>query len=269
MKKLFLLSALLIFACSSDDEGNGNNNNSSKLVESITILSANIITGNYWFQYDNNNRIISFEWQNLSYSSSGELVDESVIYFVNLEYIDNVVRLYGNDGFNDGFIGEFALTENGHFDIGGFNFDNGYLQSIDYIHDDNECTEEYSWVNDNLVESYDSCEELAGSARKQWEYSNHINKIEGFMWWWGGGSGYAILQYLSGWRGIASQNLPSIRKECYSGSNPNLPLNQENCQFQFEQIHYSYEFDSQGYPIVINHNYDNSSYVSAAVTYFD
>ena len=269
MKKLFLLSALLIFACSSDDEGNGNNNNSSKLVESITILSANIITGNYWFQYDNNNRIISFEWQNLSYSSSGELVDESVIYFVNLEYIDNVVRLYGNDGFNDGFIGEFALTENGHYDIGGFNFDNGYLQSIDYIHDDNECTEEYSWVNDNLVESYDSCEELAGSARKQWEYSNHINKIEGFMWWWGGGSGYAILQYLSGWRGIASQNLPSIRKECYSGNNPNLPLNQENCQFQFEQIHYSYEFDSQGYPIVINHNYDNSSYVSAAVTYFD
>ena len=269
MKKLLLLSALLIFACSSDDEGNGNNNNSSKLVESITILSANIITGNYWFQYDNNNRIISFEWQNLSYSSSGELVDESVIYFVNLEYIDNVVRLYGNDGFNDGFIGEFALTENGHYDIGGCNFDNGYLQSIDYIHDDNECTEEYSWVNDNLVESYDSCEELAGSARKQWEYSNHINKIEGFMWWWGGGSGYAILQYLSGWRGIASQNLPSIRKECYSGNNPNLPLNQENCQFQFEQIHYSYEFDSQGYPIVINHNYDNSSYVSAAVTYFD
>ena len=265
MKKLLLLSALLIFACSSDDEGNGNNNNSSRLVESITILSANISTGNYWFQYDNNNRIISFEWQNLSYSSSGELVDESVIYLVNLEYIDNVVQLYGNDS----FIGEFALTENRHYDIGGWNFDNGYLQSIDYIHDDNECTEQYSWVNDNLVESYDSCEELPGSARKQWQYSNHTNKIGAFMWWWGGASGYAILQYLSGWRGIASKNLPSIRKECYSGSNPNLPLNQENCQFQLEQTHYSYEFDSQGYPIVINHNYDNSSYVSAAVTYFD
>ena len=128
MKKLLLLSVLLIFACSSDDEGNGNNNNSSRLVESITILSANISTGNYWFQYDNNNRIISFEWQNLSYSSSGELVDESVIYLVNLEYIDNVVQLYGNDS----FIGEFALTENRHYDIGGWNFDNGYLQSIDY-----------------------------------------------------------------------------------------------------------------------------------------
>lgn len=265
MKKLLLLSVLVIFSCSGGDEGNGNNNNSSKLVESITILSANTGMCNYWFQYDNNSRIISFEWQNLSYSSSGELVDESVIYLVNLEYIDNVVRLYGNDG----FIGEFALTENGHYDIGGWNFDNGYLQSIDYIHDDNECTEEYSWVNDNLVESYDSCEELAGSARKQWEYSNHINKIEGFMWGLGDSSGYAILQYLSGWRGRASQNLPSIRKQCTSGSDPNSTLNQGNCPTQYSETHCSYEFDSQGYPTVINHIDNDSYYVSAAVTYLD
>ena len=89
------------------------------------------------------------------------------------------------------------------------------------------------------------------------------------MWWWGGGSGYAILQYLSGWRGIASQNLPSIRKECYSGSNPNSTLNQGNCPTQYSETHYSYEFDSQGYPTVINHIGNDSYYVSAAVTYLD
>ena len=268
MKKLILLLFIpLVFACSSDDEVNGNNINSVRLVESITILSATteFPPANYRFQYDNNNRIISFEWQYLSYGSSGELVEDGIINLVNLEYTDNVVQLYVNDS----YIGEVLLTENGHFDLGGYNFSNGYLQSINYTQDNDECIEEYSWVNDNLVETYDSCEELAGAARKQWQYSNHTNKIGTFMWWWGGSSDYAILQYLSGWRGKASQNLPSIRKLCYSGSNPNLPLNQENCQFQFSQTHYSYEFDSQGYPIVINHNYENSSYVSAAVTYFD
>ena len=264
MKKLILLLFIpLVFGCSEDDHNN--NINSSRLVESITILSANTTTGNYWFQYDDENRIIAFEVQKLSYSSSGELVEESPIVVYNMEYIDNVVQLYGNDS----YIGEFSLTENGHYDLDNWNFTNGYLQSINYLENDNECAEEYSWVNDNLVETYDSCEELSGAARKQWEYSNHTNKIGTFMWWWGGASGYAILQYLSGWRGLASENLPSIRKSCYSGSDPNLPMSQENCQSQYSQTHYSYEFDSQGYPTIINHNHDNSSYVSAVVTYLD
>ena len=128
MRKLLLLSALLIFACSSDDEENGINNNSQRLVESITVLSAtNARSANYYsMSYDENNRLISFEFQSFDFDENGQIYYESEIDELNIDYLENSVIVY-ND--NDEVV--FPINSDGTIDDNDYTFVNGYLTNIE------------------------------------------------------------------------------------------------------------------------------------------
>ena len=93
MKKLILLSALLVFACSSDSEGNDNNSNNpsiEKLIKSITVISGECEnTENLWLYYDEENRITSFETQVVETNCNGQEGSNSEILEWQLKYTEN------------------------------------------------------------------------------------------------------------------------------------------------------------------------------------
>ena len=122
MRKLLLLSALLIFACSSDDEENGINNNSQRLVESITVLSAtNARSANYYsMSYDENNRLISFQFQSFDFDENGQIYYESEIDELSIDYLENSVIVY-ND--NDEVV--FPINSDRTIDDNDYTFVNG------------------------------------------------------------------------------------------------------------------------------------------------
>ena len=95
MKKLILLLFIpLVFACSSDSSDNNNNNSNDpseqKLIESITVISGECEnTYNLWLYYDNDNRITSYQFQNVVTNCNGDEGSISEIGEGQFEYAEN------------------------------------------------------------------------------------------------------------------------------------------------------------------------------------
>ena len=253
MKKLLLLSALLIFACSSDDgsdsDDNANNPNAQRLVESVLVISANDgATFNYWFSYDENNRLSTMQCQFNDYNEFGQIFDEGIIEVYNIEYSDNAIEFIGNDE----VIYSFLLNNDGTIDANYITFLNGYLNTIESGDgQDDNCLKQCTWVNNYLTQIVETCSpNLSGSRIEEFEYTNHINPI-GYYGWTLTGSGAAAMPYLVGAMGKPSELLPNKIRDCWG--NTYSPINQNNCNY-FSETEITYEFDSQGYPIVINEN---------------
>ena len=270
MKKLLLLSALLIFACSSDSEGNdnANNPNAQRLVESVTVISANgSPTFNYWFSYDENNRLSTMQHQFNDYDEFGQIFDEGIIEVFNIEYSENAIEFIWNDETysvllnNDETINDNSIT-----------FLNGYLNTIETRDgQDDNCLQQYTWVNNNLTQIVETCSpNFLDSDIVEYEYTNHTNPI-GYYGLSLSRSGGGVMPYLIGAMGKASELLPNKIISCRG--NTYSPINQNNCN-NFDETEITYEFDSQGYPIVINENrysqsvnYERFSSKSYAITY--
>ena len=271
MKKLILLSALLIFACSSDDEGNdnANNPNAQRLVESITAISANDThTFNSWFSYDQNNRLSTMQCQFNDYNEFGQIFDEGIIEVYNIEYSDNAIDF----GWNDEEVSStYLLNNDGTIDANFITFLNGYLNTIQ---ENDNCLNQYTWVNNNLTQSVETCSPNFSDLDKvieEFEYTNHINPIGYYGWILSADSGVAAMPYLVGAMGKTSELLPNKIRRCVG--NTLSPINQNNCN-NFTETEITYEFDGQGYPIVINANryrqsvnYERFSSKSYAITY--
>ena len=269
MKKLLLLFALLIFACSSDSEGNEstNNSNSQRLVESITVISAtNTRAENYYsMSYDENNRLISFEYQSFDFDENGQIYYESEIDEVNIDYFENSVMLYDD---NDEVV--FPINSDGTIDDNDYTFVNGYLTNLESSDgQDDNCLAQQTWVNNNMTHFVDTCNPNFGDSRvEEIEYTNHIRPYETFVYYRGGG--YVISKIWIGLRGKQSNNLPLRTRSCIGSTN----INSIDCWY-FSETERTYEFDSQGHPILINENQyttqnnssDSFSFVSVAITY--
>ena len=268
MKKLLLLSALLIFACSSDSEDNGINNNSQRLLESITVLSAtNTRADNYYsMSYDENNRLISFEFQSFDFDENGQIYYESEIDELNIDYLENSVMVYDD---NDEVV--FPINSDGTIDDNDYTFVNGYLTNIEYSDgQDDNCLQQNTWVNNNITQVVESCNPNFGDSQiTETEYTNHIRPNQTTYGTISTGGGI-VLSWI-GLFGKLSNNFPLRTRFCIGSTN----INSIDCWY-FDETEYSYEFDSQGYPIVINDNqYSvqnngnsiNFSTVSVAITY--
>lgn len=271
MKKLLLLSALLIYACSSDSEGNesNNNSNSQRLVESITVLSAtNTRAENYYsMSYDENNRLISFEYQSFDFDENGQIYYESEIDEVNIDYFENSVMLYDD---NDEVV--FPINNDGTIDDNDYTFVNGYLTNIESSDgQDDNCLQQQTWVNNNMTHFVETCNpNFEDSIVGEIEYTTHIRPNETFVYYRGGGG--VISSIWIGLRGKQSNNLPLRFRNCRGSTNFNI--NPSDCSY-FSETERTYEFDSQGHPILINENQyatqnnssDSFSFVSVAITY--
>jgi hypothetical protein len=268
MRKLLLLSALLIFACSSDDEENGINNNSQRLVESITVLSAtNARSANYYsMSYDENNRLISFEFQSFDFDENGQIYYESEIDELNIDYLENSVIVY-ND--NDEVV--FPINSDGTIDDNDYTFVNGYLTNIESSDgQDYNCLQQNNWVNNNITQVVLTCNPNFGDSQiTEIEYTNHIRPNQ-TTYGTSGVGGNVVYSWI-GLFGKLSNNFPLRTRFCIGSTN----INSIDCWY-FSETEYSYEFDSQGYPIVINDNQysvqnngnsNSFSSVSVAITY--
>ena len=274
MKKLLLISALLIFACTDDDgsdsDDNANNPNAQRLVESVLVISANdSATFNYWFSYDENNRLSTMQCQFNDYNEFGQIFDEGIIEVYNIEYSDNAISF----GWNDEEVSStYLLNNDGTIDANYITFLNGYLNTIEFGDgQDDNCLQQCTWVNNNLTQIVETCSpNFSVSDIEEFEYTNHINPI-GYYGWTLTGSGVAAMPYLVGAMGKPSELLPNKIRSCRG--NTYSPINQNNCN-NFSETEITYEFDSQGYPIVINENsywqsvnYERFSSTSYAITY--
>ena len=269
MKKLLLLSALFIFACSSDSEGNEstNNSNSQRLVESITVISAtNTRAENYYsMSYDENNRLISFEYQSFDFDENGQIYYESEINELNIDYLENSVMFYNN---NDEVV--VPINSDGTLDDNDYTFVNGYLTNLESSDgEDDNCLAQQTWVNNNMTQFVETCSPNFGdSGVAEIEYTNHIRPNETFVYYRGGGN--VISKIWIGLRGKQSNNLPLRTRSCIGSTN----INSIDC-WNFSETERTYEFDSQGHPILINENQyttqnnssDSFSFVSVAITY--
>tara|TARA_Y100000385_G_scaffold168203_1_gene174210 strand:+ start:825 stop:1616 length:792 start_codon:yes stop_codon:yes gene_type:complete len=257
MKKLILLSALLIFACSSDDSSDSNNISNEKLIESITVISGNCQnTHNLWLDYDNDNRITSFQIQYVETNCDGEVGSNSDIENGQLEYNENSILI---SSINETF--SIPIDQNGLLDDVNTTFVNGYLIS------DNtsslfggNCDVTRLWDNNNLIEAnFNYCIDDNSVKKVLCEYNENLNPIR-FYWndwhiWFG-----TVIE-LTGVFGKESKNLLSKSTRLYDDDNDNS-IDRE------EIYNYYYQLDEDGYPSVINiiTTYSNSM-IERSVTY--
>jgi hypothetical protein len=257
MKKLLLLSALLIFACSSDDSSDSNNVSNEKLIESITVISGNCQnTHNIWLDYDNENRITSFQIQYIETNCDGEVGSNSDIQNGQLEYNENLILiLFANETFS------IPIDQNGLLDDENTTFVDGYLISTNSSSFfGGNCDVTRLWENNNLIEATNSdCIDDNSVKKVLREYNENLNPIR-FYWndwhiWFG-----TVIE-LAGVFGKGSENLLSKSTTLYDDDDDNS-IDRE------EIYNYYYQLDEDGYPSVINiiTTYSNSM-IERSVTY--
>ena len=258
MKKLLLLSAILIFACSSDDSSDSNNISNEKLIESITVISGNCQnTHNLWLDYDNDNRITSFQIQYVETNCDGEVGSNGDIQNGQLEYNENSILIsFVNDTFS------IPIDQNGLLDDENTTFVDGYLISTNSSSFfGGNCDVTRLWENNNLIQAnYYAQNNNNCSVRKVLrEYNENLNPIR-FFWnayhiWLG-----TVIE-LAGVFGKESKNLLSKSTTLYDDDNDNS-IDRESI------YNYYYQLDEDGYPSVINIiSTDSNSMIERSVTY--
>ena len=235
MKRILILTTILVFACSSDDSSDSNNVSNEKLIESVFVFSADCAeTENIWFNYENGiitssqgqsyrslcSSINTYPWDDVNY---GELLTYSY------EYLPNKLIISYNGGSD-----EILLNDDGTIDNSDYTFENGYLTSFQ-----SECsTIINTWENGNLIQSsVNDCLDEDSNGIHTIEYTNYDAKLPFIPLGFNGNSfGFLNLQ------GKNSTKLPHKR------ISPRL------------NVFYTYTFDDEGYPtkITIKKEYNNN-----------
>jgi len=243
MKKLLLLSALLIFACSSDntsDPNIPNDNSLNKKIKSMTVISAECVnsTDSIWFYFDENGVLDYTQQQQINpfcdtvYTQSEEV---GIQYTVFYEFFDDmIVATLNNDTI------EVPINENGYWD--GVVLDNdGYMVSQQIY-----CNRvaHYVWQNGNLVQQYyeepdsypNGCEPdlYYINYERNYEYNNQLRP-------------YYFLNHFVGTVWIAPSAI------IFSENNqPKGSINLISTVTEPDRVtNYNYQFDNQGYPTVV------------------
>ena len=255
---LYIFLAVTIFACSDDDSSDSNNVSNEKLIESITVISGNCQnTHNLWLDYDNDNRIKSFQIQYVETNCDGEVGSNSDIENGQLEYNENSILI--------SFINEtpflIPIDQNGLLYDVNTTFVNGYLISTNSSSFfGGNCDVTRLWDNNNLIEANNYAQNNNCSVRKVLlEYNENLNLIRFYWNDWHIWSGTVI--ELTGVFGKGSKNLLSKSTTLYDDDNDNS-IDRE------EIYNYYYQLDEDGYPSVINiiTTYSNST-IERSVTY--
>lgn len=266
MKNLLYLFFITIIACSTRDDSSDNNdteNNNSvgRLIESITVISADCENiQNVWFTYDDNNRVSSTQIQYIESDCNGEQGSYGEIYNVDYIYTSNNVTLdtpfeqfqipinsegLADDG-NITFVDDFIININPNSILGG------------------DCGVNYIWLENNLMEtiSYQGASNNGSwcdGRRTIFEYSDNLNLVEHF--WISKRFNFDTGLALNGAFGKSSEKLVSKSTSIYASGST-------------ETTNFQYQLNSDGYPTVI---YVNSSFggsntqssVVYEVTYID
>ena len=239
MKKLFLLSALIIFACSSDDSSdtNDNNNNSSeRLIESVELFSVQqcgeidgfISEEVFNILYNSQNNPTSYNYQVFETSC-----DESYL----VENSNNLIQYNQNSIFlnSDNEVNEFILNDNGFlenvYSSYNLNYINGELSSWNYSDDGNAGSVQVIWENGNYVEINYLDGDNSWERTYHYSYTNYENKTKLFhpMLIWHSPY-FPLKQFL----GATSQKLINEVQWVYENG---LSV----------KVKYNYSFDSDGY----------------------
>ena len=278
MKKLLLLSALLIFACSDDDTSNEENTNPSneKLIESVTFSSVQTCLDFSDFRsanttnciYNSDNLITSFKTQIYGLECPNDLLYEEQNSTNYIEHFDGYLIASSM-----GVSSQIDLNDNGYIDT--FNeidddgniivtrnivYDNGYISSI--TPDDGSPGVNYIYQNGNLIRT-----EGIGDDRFETviTYTTFENKSKLFHPFFG-------------------SLIPHYPVQNYYGkNNTNLPLTKEINRYYEGELsyteteYYTYSFDNEGYVTFLEigtfieneyYNIDNSlTEVTLEITY--
>jgi len=278
MKKLLLLSALLIFACSSDDASNEGNTNPSneKLIESVTFSSVQTCLDYSSFRsanttnciYNSDNLITSFKIQFYEFNCPNEMLYEEQNSTNYIEHFDGYLI-----GSSMGELGQIDLNDNGYIDTINTNdedgnievtrnivYDNGYFSGI--TPENGYPGVNYIYQNGNLIRT-----ERIGDDRFETviTYTTFENKSKLLHPFWGSLIPHYPLQ------------------NYYGKNNTNLPLTRvTNSYYEGELIettteYYTYSFDNEGYVTFLEigtfieseyYNIDNSlTEVTLEITY--
>ena len=279
MKKLLLLSALLIFACTDDDTSNEENTNPSneKLIESVTFHSVQtcleysdfLSTNTTNCTYNSDNLITSFKNQRYEFDCPNDFYYYEEDSTNNIEYFDGYII-----GSSDGEAAQVDLNVNGYIDT--FNstdddvttfsnivYENGYISSISQIN--GFWDRNFFYQNGNFTR-FESISDNGYTIEVVITYTTFENKSKLF---------HPLLGN-SGFPYFALQNF-------YGKNNINLPLTYvrnnyyEGVLSSTQTEYYNYIFDNDGYVTFLeigtftdsqNQNIDNSlSEVTLEITY--
>ena len=277
MKKLLLLSALLIFACSSEDASNEENTNPSneKLIESVTFSSVQTCLDFSDFRsanttnctYNSDNLITSFKIQNYELTCPNELFYEEQNSINYIEHFDGYLIASSM-----GVSGQLDLNDNGYFDAintidddgnteftSNIVYDNGYISSI--TRDDGSSGINYIYQNGNLIR----IESTNDRFETVTTYTTFENKSKLFHPFFGSLMPHYPLQ------------------NYYGKNNTNLPLTRVSNSYYEGELsattteYYTYSFDNEGYVTFLEigtfieneyYNIDNSlTEVTLEITY--
>lgn len=246
MKKIFLLTAILIFACSSDDSSdtNDNNNNSStKKIISIQVVEDvdNICLdgSNFTFSYSGdditsltrqawaspcpNSNETSWRYTtsmvtNYIYSSNKIVVSSEFDYYDGYEYYFDDNRLLTTISFtNFGEVIDDVIFQNGKLlALSGYNF---------------------VWLNNNLVQTSNN------GTTMSYNYSNIDNKTDFITQIFDGNGDFNF-----------GLEIPLIKKGLLGELSSKLPSSCtiSNSAFGHINLNYEYILDDEGYPIYIS-----------------
>ena len=247
MKKLILLLFIpLIFACSDEssdsDNNNSNNPNVQKLIESITLISGDCLNpsqGNLWLNYDNQNRISSFQSQVFDINSGCNTLDSNMqIREMEIEYTDDELILhYQNEALS------FPVNDEGLLDDPNTTFENGYLiaQNGNAIFNEGGCDIVLEWVDNNLISSIqegwpDCGDDTSGGDINNSTFNEYYQNLNPIQYYTPSRyNDFLNVLMMTGLFGKSSQNL--ILSETWDNGNR---IN-----------NYQYQFDNDGYPIEI------------------
>ena len=243
MKKLFLLSALLIFACSSDDstsDDNNNNNPSAKKLLSISRVNSECseyINGNFSYQ---NERLASLTYQVVLEPCDGGNTEFGNQYTNQYEHFsDRIIENSEEYG-----VFEYLLNDDGTVIDEGLVFNNGYLTSI--TESQGEGYSLWVWNEGNLASTtYNINSDYVITDVAYFEYSDYDNLL-GVLpntFFEPESTAYCIL----GLYGKGSNKLPSIIESEYVTDD----------EIDVDRYEFSYIFDDDGYVIycdIVNTN---------------
>ena len=262
MKRILILTAVLVFACSSDDSSDTNDNNntsSERLIESYTLHSIQTCETYGTFNtanvtnctYNNNNLITSFTSQFYEYSCFDGFIyyDEETF---NYEYFDGYLVVSSNDGVN-----QFDLDENGNIDthnvtqsgvtyLHNLTYENDYIVSLSGI--DRYYEVQFTYENGNLISIYTE-DENGDLDEVSITYTQYENKSKLFHPFY-----FDVLSYLP------SQNV-------YGENNTNLPATYIRNSYSSDgeltntdNKYYNYIFDDDGYVIFLEEGNYSTNY---------
>jgi len=279
MKKLYLLSALLIFACSDDDSSDTNDNNATNPslekrisqmgIHDIQTCSSSVRVDSIKFTYANNKlssalgRVVDFfcyenDWD---YGYDG-------LYEINYEYTENylIINQVGTIALecpldSDGNITSVPQRQSDGYLGWDFEYTNGYLTktTLNEYPDDYDVISTLSWDNDNLISiERDQQSPFHDSSTITFQYSDKLNKSELFV-----GGEYSLndvydILFLD--CGRSSKNLPSQAFVQYYNQNGLTSSN---------KYEYDYILDDDGYVRFLTIARTDISYNSWDDTYSD